>query len=288
MDIIRLKYFIAVTKTLNFTKAAEELFISHSTVSRAVGELEAEFGVQLFDSNNRSVKLTPAGEHLAKRAEELIRLTDELEREMKVFGREQADSFRIATFNFFNNRIFRSIEKFRSKNPAVDVSFLHCDTLHEIVEAVETGEADVGLTFSFTLRDGHPFAVLPIQDGEFVLLVSSANPLASRTSIDIHDPAIEKPILINEIDYPFVRSVGAEALFHDSPGKVMSVNSLNSFFLHIKANLGIGFLPEHLATQVGQGCSILSLDGVDSTYQLVLFYKKGNRSFLLKNLLKEF
>ena len=96
MDISRLKYFMAVTKTLNFTKAAEELYISHSTVSRAISELETEFGVSLFERSNRSVKLTSAGEYLAEQAQDLIRRADVLESEMKRFGREQTPSFRIA------------------------------------------------------------------------------------------------------------------------------------------------------------------------------------------------
>jgi len=288
MDITRLKYFLAVAKTLNFSKAADDLYISHSTVSRAVAELEKEFGLTLFERNNRSVKLTPAGEFLAEKAEQLVHLSDELELAMRKFGTDKFRTFRIATFNFFNNAFFRKIEQFRLDNPSADVVFKHCDMLSEIISSVESGESDVGLTFSFTLEGDSRFSALPIQSGEFVLLVSSANPLANRTSIDIRDPDIEQPMMIDELVYPQVRSVGENALFHKNADQVFRVSDLKSFILHIKANMGIGIVPEHLATQVGQGCSLVNLDGVDSTYQLVVFYRRDNRDPLLQKLIKQF
>lgn len=288
MDIIQLKYFLAVARTLNFTKAADELYVSHSTVSRAISALEKDFGVVLFERDNRSVTLTEAGAYLAEKADAIVCLSDELELAMKQFSQETTRTLRIATFNFFSNQVFRKIEKFRMDNPAVDISFTHCGQLSEIIDTVNSGKANVGLTFSFTLKDDSPFYVLPIQSGEFVLLVSTANPLASRTSIDIRDPSIETPLMINTIDYPFVTSVGKDASYHQKASKVRKIDSLNSFILQIKANLGIGIVPEHLATQVGQGCSIVSLDGVDSTYQLVLFYKRDNKDPLLQKLIAQF
>ena len=82
MEIDKLKMFIAVAETGSYTKAAERLFVSHSTVSRAVSELERELGVRLFERGNTVRGLTPAGETLYKRAPELLSLADEIAEEI--------------------------------------------------------------------------------------------------------------------------------------------------------------------------------------------------------------
>ena len=71
-----------VAETKSFSKTAHELFVSHSTVSRAVSSLENELGVRLLMRDNAVQGLTPAGETLYKRAPELIALADEIAEEI--------------------------------------------------------------------------------------------------------------------------------------------------------------------------------------------------------------
>ena len=78
MELEQLRMFIKVAKTGSFTKAAEELFVSHSTVSRAVSSLEAELGKKLLERDNRVLGLTPEGAFLLKRAEDALTLIDEI------------------------------------------------------------------------------------------------------------------------------------------------------------------------------------------------------------------
>lgn len=61
IDSIQIEYFLAVARYLNFTKAAEFLYVSQSAVSRRVAMLEEQLGVQLIKRNKRNVELTQAG-----------------------------------------------------------------------------------------------------------------------------------------------------------------------------------------------------------------------------------
>ncbi len=85
----RLRVFMTLAETKNFTRAAERLFVSHSTVSRSLSALEEELGVRLFDRDNHVVGLTAAGEKLRERAQELLDLADEIEAEVQKSGSEQ-------------------------------------------------------------------------------------------------------------------------------------------------------------------------------------------------------
>ena len=60
MEIRQLKYFAAVADTLNFSRAAETLFISQSALSKQIADLERELGMVLLQRDKRSVRLTPA------------------------------------------------------------------------------------------------------------------------------------------------------------------------------------------------------------------------------------
>ena len=83
MELEQLRAFLEVAQCKSFTAAALRMFVSHSTVSREVSALEAELGVSLFDRGNRVIGLTEAGEKLRVRAQELVALADDIEREMR-------------------------------------------------------------------------------------------------------------------------------------------------------------------------------------------------------------
>ena len=65
MTIKQLEYFMAVARTLSFTEAAGELYISQPALSRSIATLESELGVPLLTRNHHSVALTAAGTLLA-------------------------------------------------------------------------------------------------------------------------------------------------------------------------------------------------------------------------------
>ena len=72
MELEQLRIFAAAVDCGGFSQAARKLFLSHSTVSRAVAALEAELGVRLIDRDNHIFALTEAGESLRKDAGSLL------------------------------------------------------------------------------------------------------------------------------------------------------------------------------------------------------------------------
>ncbi|WP_292443402.1 LysR family transcriptional regulator [Mesorhizobium sp.] len=77
MQLRYLKTFTAVANTLNFTRAAEHVHLSQSSVTEQIQALEADLGAKLFDRSRRRLTLTPAGQRLLGYAAELIGLADE-------------------------------------------------------------------------------------------------------------------------------------------------------------------------------------------------------------------
>ncbi|MCD7819860.1 MAG: LysR family transcriptional regulator [Lachnospiraceae bacterium] len=67
MDFAKIECFLAAARNLNFTRTAEELFLSQSNVTMKINAMEKELGFRLFERNRRGIELTDAGACLYKR-----------------------------------------------------------------------------------------------------------------------------------------------------------------------------------------------------------------------------
>ena len=82
MEIRVLRYFLAVVREQNISKAAESLHLTQPTLSRQLADLEAEIGQPLFERGRR-LALTEAGVMLRHRAEEAVALVDRIEADFR-------------------------------------------------------------------------------------------------------------------------------------------------------------------------------------------------------------
>ncbi len=77
MEFDQLRYFLSVADLANFTRAAEELGISQSALSRSIQRLEEELGQPVFERQGRSLSLTEAGTLLQRRTQQILTLIED-------------------------------------------------------------------------------------------------------------------------------------------------------------------------------------------------------------------
>lgn len=83
MELRQLRYFIAVADALNFSRAAESLYISQPSLSQVIADLERELGVELLKRSKRSVELTEAGKTMLRLARSALRNIEKMVPEVR-------------------------------------------------------------------------------------------------------------------------------------------------------------------------------------------------------------
>jgi DNA-binding transcriptional LysR family regulator len=133
--------FDAVARVRSFNKAADELSISHSTISYRIRELEKSLGVSLFDRTTRSVALTAGGVHLY---DQMRGSLDTLEAAFASFT-DKRDVVRISALpSFARFRMIPELPEFHRTHPAVSIEISPTTRRVDIDE----GEADIAIRYS--------------------------------------------------------------------------------------------------------------------------------------------
>lgn len=87
LELRRLRYFVVLAKRLSFSRAADDLGIAQSTLTRAIQALEAEIGLRLFDRDSSGVTLTEQGRWLVEKADTLLISAKDLEHHLAFAAR---------------------------------------------------------------------------------------------------------------------------------------------------------------------------------------------------------
>ncbi|GLB52823.1 transcriptional regulator [Neptunitalea chrysea] len=146
----RLKVFRTVARRLNFTKAAQELYITQPAVTKHIKEIEKHFEVKLFDRNGTRIKLTEAGAVLLKHTEQVFELHRKAEIELNNLKNLQAGSLRIGASTTIANYIIPLVlPGFKKAYPDIKVT-LKIDNTERVEQMLLNKEIDLGITEGYT------------------------------------------------------------------------------------------------------------------------------------------
>ena len=139
MDIRVLKYFVAVAKEGNISRAAESLHIAQPSLSKQLIELENELGKRLLVRGKRKVTLTDSGTLLLKRAEEIIALFDKTQQEVRCDA--EAISGRVSIGGIATRTVLSAAAALRKEHPQVTFDFYSGDA-SDVTQRLDHGSLD--------------------------------------------------------------------------------------------------------------------------------------------------
>ena len=183
IELRHLRYFLAVAETLHFSRAARRLGMAQPPLSQQIKRLEQLLGHALFERTTRGVKLTPAGQLLARRARSTMEKVGEDLAQVRRLGRGEEGTL---TVGFSGSVMFTelpaAIQSFRRRYPKVELRLRELVTSAQIA-ALLNGQIDLAF-----LRDGDPtegIRITTLLKEKYVAVLPEAHSLARRRTLSM-------------------------------------------------------------------------------------------------------
>ena len=244
MNTREIKYFLEIVEQdVNFTKAAQKLYISQPSLSKQISNLELELGVALFDtSQKRSAVLTPAGkiyyDHFKRMISELADINADAKR---ANGVEDA-SVSIVCVNGWNvSDILKETEKAKAANPNINISY-HAKTFHDVFEGLISGEYDIAITTLDQFHGRPDISSHFIGRAQMCFLYSRNNPLASKPDLAAGDFSSEPLYVLEPSESPEAKRVNEfYCRQYGIAPEIIEMPNMDSIYTSLES--GRGFMP---------------------------------------------
>lgn len=195
MELRVLKYFLAVAREENITKAAALLHLTQPTLSRQLMQLEEELRVQLFRRSRYHIELTEDGMLLRRRAQELVDLAEKTTREFTMRETELMGEIAIGAGETRSmSFLSRAMVSFRERYPKVTFRIFSA-TADDVKERLDTGLLDMGLLTEPVDVGRYAFCRMKERD-RWGVLVRLDSPLAGLDSVT-PDDLEQVPLIIS-------------------------------------------------------------------------------------------
>jgi LysR family hydrogen peroxide-inducible transcriptional activator len=196
MEMQQLRYVVAVARTGNFSRAAEQCHVSQPSLSQQIQKLEDELGERLFDRLKREVRLTPHGEVFLRRAVRVLDEVDAALREAKDAGELLRGTLRLGVLPTIAPYLLPGVlAEFAGRFPGVEV-IVHEDTTGQLLKLLLSCEIEFALA-SHPIEDER-LHVDELFAEELLLALPPGHPLNRKRTIRVADLEGERFILMKD------------------------------------------------------------------------------------------
>ena len=246
MNDTQIKYFLELTKCLNFTKAAENLYIAQPALSRQIAKLEKELGFALFYRTKKKVSLTPAGIIMMKGFNNLIEDYHSILEEAKKANISDHQTLSIGILEYQNPYFYlhNAIEFFSKHYPNLQINIFN-DTFDNLRESLYKGKADIIITLLFDII---PYMDKNIAYETFTTsnggcIISQKHHLSKYNEINKSQLNNENIIIISKEVSPQGYNNAINFLKNNNikVNSIKTSKSLQNIILQVEAGLGFAF-----------------------------------------------
>lgn len=243
MNIEQIEGFLSIVKHHTFSEAAEQLHISQSSLSKKIISLEEELGTEVFSRKKRQVTLTEAGNVIYQDAYNLLLLYQNIKRKAEYYSSKTENIISLSILPILNQYgLIEQLYHFQSQHPEI---VLKINELEEPDISKGFSEEKISLAIvreEFLDNLSGSFERKEIAYDEFVLLVSSKHPFATRTDISFEELQTESFILMNQYTSVYTTFIKLCSSYGFKP-RILHTARLETISSSVAINQGISFLP---------------------------------------------
>lgn len=245
MNTTQIKCFLTLAETLNFTRAAERLYISQPALSRQISTLEQEINSLLFIRDQKSVRLTPAGTLLAGELGAIQSSLDDLIARVRTVGMGYTGTLTLGVLEgqWMGEEFTGLYRRFMDSYPNIDFR-MGQGSFGTLRRQLDSGEIDIAITLSFDVAGLEQYISRPLFADQAVFAISRERPLAQKEHITFADLISETLLVISPEDC----RVGSELVFGDlreqglKAPRIRYAPNLSTVMLWVEAGLGVGII----------------------------------------------
>ncbi len=295
MELRHLRYFVTLAETLNFTRAADLLYISQSALSQQVADMENELGVRLFRRTKRSVELTGSGKVLLNESRKILRQMEQLVplvRDSALYEDQQRSILigfdaTVVHHSGLRQALTDDIFNLRAKTPGLQADFLtyEHDTL---VQALESNAVDVGF-FLYSQpfpKENSNLSCRVLKQEEMVLAVRT-NQCLSDSPETLHGVLHHRGIILLENENRGMHQ--AMRILEDLKAEpsIHFVSSRASMKLSLESGERATILPSSVLAEMGNpNLQMLRLPVPSATLYYLAVWQPGNENPMIGRLVE--
>jgi len=277
MNITYLREFIDLGNTLNFGETANNMFISQSSLSKHIGSMEQELGVQLFIRSKQSVRFTELGHLFFDKAKKIVALYDSATYEILNASQQMSGTLRVAFLDAaIRPFLSQAVHEFKERYPNINL-ILHSGELGEIERKVKQDEFDLALSIQFAT------SVLPpgwLFQGLFpdvlAAVVPKDNPLAAMSTVSFSDLIPYPMVLPDPYQYPdYAKLIKKMEERSGYANVVCKFTHVDTASIMVEAGNAITIIPKHLECYP-HSTRFIQLDDAGSEYVIGALWKESN------------
>ena len=238
----QLSYLVKLSETLNFTQAAQACFVTQSTLSGGIQELERLLGVRLVERDRQHVRMTPVGETVVGRARVLLSMATDLVEHASRESEPLGGLVRLGAIPtiapFLLPRLLRTA---RERHPRLRIA-LREDPTAGTLARLRDGVLDFALIA--LPWDTTGLLVRPLFDEELWLIAAEGDPAARRTQPSIESLDAGRLLLLEEGHCLRNHTLAGCGLTERANPSGLEASSLTTLVQMVEEGLGVGLLPE--------------------------------------------
>jgi DNA-binding transcriptional LysR family regulator len=246
MEMHQVRYFLAVARTLNFTRAAEECHVAQPSLTRAIKLLEGELGGDLFRRERPRTMLTPLGERMFPLLKQCYDSAQSARALAAMINDGEIGALKLAVSSSIElGLILSHVNELRKSFSEIELKILR-GTGPQIVEYLKAGDTELAVGTSIA-EAWDRLDSWKLFDESFDMVFSRSHRLGSQETIGLDDLQAERFLLRSHCEKcndlaALLRTKGLNA---DHRHEVSSDQDLVAL---VEANIGIGFLPRTVKT----------------------------------------
>lgn len=239
MDLLQMKYIVAIAESESMTQAAERLNVSQSALSLSYKRLQDELGIPLFRRQGRRLQLTDAGTFFCRNASMILGQVDKLAYDMSTLrGSGISTVVYTSEAGDFTNESRLLYQKLFPERDVVEVR----ETTRETLESLRRGRAAFAITYEDNTDDFLTSELL-LEEPMYAFL-SARSPLAEHRELSMEQ--LRSLPLISQREEYTVAQIMRRFYTHSStmPGRTFFVGDPESITMQVYNGVGITFVPE--------------------------------------------